>query len=204
MVLYLILGIGYGFAAAVQPGPFTTYLISRALSSGWRRTLPAALAPLISDGPIIAVTLFVLSQMPGWLERILNCVGGLFVLYLAYNAFRNWQASTADRPLAQPSVRQGIIKAAIVNVLSPVTYLYWTLVTGPLLLAGWREDPATGAGFLVGFYAALVASLGLIIFGFGSAKRLGSKMNRALLGLSIIALACFGLYRLWLALRGAV
>ncbi|MBK7455571.1 MAG: hypothetical protein IPJ46_18150 [Anaerolineales bacterium] len=42
-------GIGYGLAAASQPGPFQTYLISQTLTRGWKRTLPAALAPLVSD-----------------------------------------------------------------------------------------------------------------------------------------------------------
>ena len=69
MLGYLILGITYAFTAAVQPGPFQTYLISQTLSNGWRSTLPAAIAPLLSDGPIIILVLLVLSRMPGWLEQ---------------------------------------------------------------------------------------------------------------------------------------
>ena len=38
MWLYLLQGIGFGFAAASQPGPFQTYLISQSISQGWRRT----------------------------------------------------------------------------------------------------------------------------------------------------------------------
>ena len=64
MLAYLLQGLGYGFAAAVQPGPFQTYVMSQALERGWRRALPAALAPLISDGPIIALTLLVLTRLP--------------------------------------------------------------------------------------------------------------------------------------------
>jgi threonine/homoserine/homoserine lactone efflux protein len=82
MWLYIIQGIGYGFAAAVQPGPFQTYLISQTLTKGWQRTLPGAFAPLISDGPIITLCLLVLSQVPLWLQRFLYIAGGLFVLYL--------------------------------------------------------------------------------------------------------------------------
>jgi threonine/homoserine/homoserine lactone efflux protein len=66
MLIYLIQGVTFGFAAVVQPGPFQTYLMSQALNHGWRRTLPAALAPLISDGPIILLTLLVLSQTSLW------------------------------------------------------------------------------------------------------------------------------------------
>ena len=64
MLGYLFLGMTYAFAAAVQPGPFQAYLISQTISNGWRSTLPAAFAPLLSDGPIILVVLLVLSRMP--------------------------------------------------------------------------------------------------------------------------------------------
>jgi hypothetical protein len=83
MLTYLILGMTFAFAAAVQPGPLQTYLISQTLSHGWRRTLPAAFSPLISDGPVILVTLLVLSRMPVWMAQSLRLAGGVFVLYLA-------------------------------------------------------------------------------------------------------------------------
>ena len=78
MWLYMIQGIGYGFAAALQPGPLQTYLISQTLLKGWQKTLPAALAPLLSDGPIIMLCLFVLSQVPLWLESLLYIAGDYF------------------------------------------------------------------------------------------------------------------------------
>ena len=61
---------------AVQPGPFQMYLISQTLLKGWKRTLPVVFAPLISDGPIIALCLFVLSQVPSWLQRFLYSLEG--------------------------------------------------------------------------------------------------------------------------------
>jgi hypothetical protein len=88
------------------------------------------------------------------------------------------------------------------NVLSPGPYIYWSLVTGPILLTGWREAPANGIGFLVGFYAAMILTLAGIIVLFGTARHLGPKVNRAMLGMSVIALACFGLYQLWLGISG--
>ena len=71
MWIYLLQGIGLGLAAVLRPGPFQAHLISQSLSNGWRRTLPAALAPLISDGPIIIVCLLVLRQVPAWMEQAL-------------------------------------------------------------------------------------------------------------------------------------
>jgi threonine/homoserine/homoserine lactone efflux protein len=202
MLAYLIQGIGYGFAAAVQPGPFQTYLISQTLSKGWRLTLPAALAPLISDGPIIVLALVVLSQVPLWFQRFLYIAGGLFILYLAYSAFVAWRNYDKSGVVTDSSGRQSVVKAAMMVALSPGPYIYWSLVTGPILLTGWREAPANGLGFLVSFYATIVLSLGGIIVMFGTARQLGPKVNRALLGVSAITLVCFGLYQLWLGVAG--
>ncbi len=196
MLGYVIQGVVYGFAAAVQPGPFQTYVVSQALSKGWQRTLLAALAPLVSDAPVIALALLVLSQVPESLQRLLHVASGLFVLYLAWNAFKAWRAFDAAASVAATPGRQSLIRAALMNVLSPGPYLYWSMVAGPVLLGGWREAPASGIGFLLGFYVAMVASLGGLIVLFGTARQLGPKVNRALLGLSALALVCFGVYQL--------
>src|SRR5215207_2061933 len=200
MWLYILQGIGFGFAAAVQPGPFQTYLISQALTKGWKRTLPAALAPLLSDGPIIALCLLVLSQVPPWLQRFLYIAGGLFVLYLAYGAYKSWKRFGPNRSLPEAGTQQNVLKAALINMLSPGPYIFWTLVTGPILLAGWRETPLYGMGFLSGLYLTMIFSLAAIIFLFGTARQLGPQVNRALLGASAIALFCFGLVQLWLGI----
>ncbi len=198
MWLYLIQGIGYGFAAAAQPGPFQTYLISQTLSRGWKHTLPAALAPLVSDGPIIALCLLVLSQVPVWLQRFLYLAGGLFVLYLAYGAFKSWKNFDPQSPIPKTATQQNIFKAALTNALNPNPYIFWTVVTGPILLRGWRETPAFGITFLLGFYATMLLGLTIIILVFGLARGFGPQVNRALLGLSAMMLAGFGAYQLWL------
>jgi threonine/homoserine/homoserine lactone efflux protein len=197
MWLYIVQGIGFGFAAAMQPGPFQTYLISQTLTKGWKRTLPASLAPLISDGPIIALCLLVLSQVPAWLGRFLYVGGGVFVLYLAYSAYRSWKKFDPNLPPAESRTQQSVLKAALINMLNPNPYIFWSLVMGPILLAGWHETPAHGLGFLAGFYVTMVLGLCATILIFGFARRLGPKVNRLLLGASAIALFGFGLYQLW-------
>jgi threonine/homoserine/homoserine lactone efflux protein len=201
MWLYIVQGIGYGFAAAVQPGPFQTYLISQALMKGWRKSLPSALAPLISDGPIITLCLLVLSQVPAWLQRFLYIAGGLFVLYLAYGAYKSWKSFDPHLPATETGTRQTLLKAALTNLLSPGPYIFWTLVTGPILIRGWGENPFVGVSFLLGFYVTMILSLCAIIILFGAARQLGPKVNRILLGISAIALFCFGLYQLWLGVN---
>ena len=201
MWLYILQGIGFGFAAAAQPGPFQTYLISQTLLKGWQRTLPAAFAPLLSDGPIIALSLLVINQIPSGLQRFLYIVGGLFVLYLAHSAYNSWKNFDTTIPSGQTSTEQSLLKAALINTLNPNPYIFWSLVTGPILLTGWRETPLQGLGFITAFYVTMVLSLSTIILVFGFARRLGPKVNRALLAVSAIALVCFGLLQLWLGIK---
>ena len=197
---YILQGIIFGFAAAAQPGPLQTYIISQSLAKGWKKSLPAAFAPLVSDGPIIALCLLVLSQVPVWFEKILYIAGGLFVLYLAYGAYQAWKNFDSHTSTAEAEPQQSLFKAAFVNVLSPGPYIFWSLVTGPILVAGWREAPLFGIIFMLGFYITFVLLLMSIILVFGTMRRLGEKVRRALIGISAAALFCFGLYQLWLGL----
>jgi len=195
---YLTFGIAFGFSAAVQPGPLLTYIISLALKNGWRRTLPAAFAPLVSDIPIAAVVLLVLSQLPAWLAQGLRLVGGLFLLYLAYGAYRTWRNYEEMMPASMQSGGQTLLKAATVIWLNPNAYLGWSLVLGPMFLKGWHEAPSHGIAVLVGFYATMVITMIGVIILFSFARNLGARINRIMIGLTAIALAAFGLIQLYL------
>lgn len=197
MWLYIIQGVGYGFAAAAQPGPFQTYIISQSLAKGWRKTIIAAFAALVSDPPIVTLCLLVLSQVPIWFQRFLYIAGGLFILYLAYGTYKAWRNFDLSLSVPESDTKQSLLKAALMNALSPGPYIFWSLVTGPILIRGWRETPVNGIGFLAGFYVTMISSLAFIIIIFGIARELGPKVNRALLGISAIALFVFGLYQLY-------
>jgi threonine/homoserine/homoserine lactone efflux protein len=191
----------YAFAAAIQPGPFQSYLISQTLSRGWRRTMLAAFAPLLSDGPIIVLVVVLLSRIPGWFINVLQCSGGVFLLYLVVNALKAWRNYNPETVVHSSSSRQSVMHAAVVNILNPGPYLGWSLVMGPLLLKGWRETPVNGIALLASFYISMIVSLMGIILLFAFAKTLGPRVTRALLGLSSIALACFSIYQLWFGMK---
>jgi threonine/homoserine/homoserine lactone efflux protein len=197
MLAYILQGLVYGLTAAAQPGPFQTFALSQALKHGWRRALPVALAPLISDGPIIALSLALLTRVPDWLQRALNVISGLFILYLAWGTYRSWRSYNPDALVEAGSGPQTVLKAVLMNAISPGPYIFWSLITGPILAAGWREAPANGVGFLVGFYVTMIGTLSGLIVLFGTARHLGPTISRALLGISAIALAGFGVYQLW-------
>jgi len=195
ILAFLLQGIGYGFSAAVQPGPFQTYLISQTLLKGWRRTLIAALAPLLSDGLIILTVLLILTRVPPAFRLALQLAGGAFILYLAWGAFRTWRRFDMGAPPAPAAGQQSLLRAALMNLLNPNPWIFWSLVTGPILIRAWGEAPGKGAAFLAGFYGAMIACLALIIILFGTARRLGPRVSRAAIGVSAIALAGFGIFQ---------
>jgi threonine/homoserine/homoserine lactone efflux protein len=203
MLPNFVLGATLGFAAAAQPGPMQVYLISQAVSHGWRRALPVAFAPLVSDLPIACVSIFILSRVPAPVTGWLRLAGGLFVLYLAWGAFQTWRAGAAA-PARPPSMRMGAMKGAIVNLLNPNPWIAWTLVIGPLVVTAWREAPAHGIAFLAGFYGVLLSGMAATAVVFGLAGRLGPGVSRALAGLSGLALGAFGCYLAFSGLAGIV
>jgi threonine/homoserine/homoserine lactone efflux protein len=201
MLLYLLQGFGLGLAAAAQPGPFQTYVISQALSRGWQRSWPIAFAPLLSDGLVITVVLLALSHMPSGLQNILFIASGIFILYLTYNAAIAWRASAAG-PIEEGAKGYELIRATLLNVINPNPYIYWSLVNGPILLAAWRQAPINGISFVVSFYSTFVICLIGIIFVFSASRRMGPQVNRLLLGFSVIVLLVFGLFQLWRGITG--
>jgi threonine/homoserine/homoserine lactone efflux protein len=193
---YLIPGITLGFAAAAQPGPLTIYLISRTLRAGWKRTFPAIFAPLISDGPIALLCLFILGNLPSGFLQYIQVAGGLFILYLAFGAAKTWKKGNTSIRTTEVSSRRTLFDATVVNFLNPGPYLGWSLVIGPLFLKGWKAAPLNGILLLAGFYLTMFLFTTLVIFLFDRTRERGPKLQRVLLGLSAVFLACFGIYQL--------
>ena len=68
---------------------------------------------------------------------------------------------------------------------------------GPLVVTAWRGNPTNAVYFVAGFYFAMVSLNLLIIILFGIAARFGNQVRKVMLGISVLALAGFGLYQLW-------
>ncbi|MBI4879026.1 MAG: LysE family transporter [Planctomycetes bacterium] len=194
MLEYLLLGCSLAFAAAIQPGPLQAFLVSRVALAGWRRTIPASLSPLLSDGPIALVALLALRQLPVWFQDLLRAAGGLLLIYLAWSAFVQWQKP--EQLGASGSAPRTFLEAALVNLLNPNPYLGWTLVLGPAVLAAWNENGSCAVALLLAFYGTMVITLAGFILLAGTARCLGSRGQRALVGISAAVLAGLGVYLL--------
>lgn len=187
---------GYALASGMQPGPLQAFLLTRVAQSGWRRTLPAALSPLVSDGPIALLVLVVLGRLPAGAGRILQAGGGLLLLYLGGLAIRQWARDTGAGSCVPVSGPRTLLDASLVNLLNPNPYLGWSLVLGPAVLDAWRAGAPTAGVVIATFYVTMVATLGLTIVLFGATGLFGPRVQRNLVLVSGIMLAGLGACRL--------
>ncbi|MDQ7029397.1 MAG: LysE family transporter [Ardenticatenia bacterium] len=131
MLAYVLQGITLGVSGAAVPGPLQAFLLAQTLRYGWKRALPATTAPLFSDGPIVVLVLFVLTQLPTRFLIGLRFAGGLFLLYLAWDAYRARHAVERPVTLQAAQVTTGFWKAVMTNFLNPNPYLFWSILAGP-------------------------------------------------------------------------
>ena len=184
-------GAALGVTAAAMPGPFQTFLVSESLVGGYRRGGPIVFAPLLSDVPIIILALSLLEQLPPSFERVVSLVGGLFVLYIACGAWQRWRTGAGLGDEAQEALGGGLRRGVVINMLGPGPYLFWTLVTGPLLLAALRRSLWHSGAFLLGFYGLHIGGLLVLVVLFHQVRRLGPRVVRVLLLVSVVILVFF-------------
>jgi threonine/homoserine/homoserine lactone efflux protein len=196
MFKYILLGGGFAFAAAIQPGPLQAFLLSRVAVSGWKKTLPAAFAPVISDGPIAILVMYVLVRFAGGFEPILKVTGGIVLLFFAATMIVAWRREKAGTAPEPPSAPRTLFQAVAVNLLNPGPYLGWSLVLGPLLLEAWGQSPSHAIFLVAAFYTVMVLTLALTILLLGTTSFLGPRGKRALMLVSSAALAGIGIYQL--------
>ncbi|MCF7945847.1 MAG: LysE family transporter [Spirochaetia bacterium] len=200
MFAYVIKGFLLGGAAAAQPGPFQAYLMGLSLRNGWRRSLPAAFAPLLSDGPIIILMVFLLTKTPMILLHSLNILGGLFLMYLAYGAYKEARTEVildySSRKYQDERLYRSLGKATVMNFLNPHPYIFWATIAGPIFLESWREASRMGIAFMLSFYGSLIGGFILFLGIISAVGRLGTRAHFLLGIVSAAALFGFGIYML--------
>jgi threonine/homoserine/homoserine lactone efflux protein len=80
---FLIQGLLLGLGVGLAPGPLLALVISASLRGGTSHGLRVALSPLITDLPIIVISLFVLRQVNDSAIGFLSIVGALVLTYFA-------------------------------------------------------------------------------------------------------------------------
>ena len=195
LMSFILKAAAVGFSAGVTPGPLQAAFLSFSIKGGWKKALPAAFAPLVSDGPVIILVLLVLNNLPDGFLTALQLGGSVFLLYLAWDAFRSYHHYQPIESAQAMNGWQTLLKATLMNLLAPGPWLFWSLINGPILLEAWAIAPAWGIAYAASFYGVFIlVNIGLIVI-FSTMRQLGERFRKGLLLASAVILAGFAIYQ---------
>jgi len=195
-----LIGISYALSAGLQPGPLQAFFLAKVAQNGWRRALPAAFAPLISDGPIALISITLLSTLPESFRNWIQLAGGALLLSFAWSTFQKRdQAVQSAGKAVEISHPKTIGQAALINLLNPNPYLGWSLVMGPAVLTAWNAEPGQAVVLLLAFYITMISTSMALIYLMGRALLLGPNAGKSLSIISAFLLVVLGIYFLYQA-----
>ena len=193
MLTFLTTGTILGLSAGIAPGPILALVISETLNHDKWAGIKVALAPIITDLPIIILTLFILSKLSGFntILGIISLLGGCFILYLGFESMGTKGMSIQLGNSKPRSLQKGIV----VNLLSPHPYLFWISVGGPLTAKALQQSIVSAAAFIISFYVLLVGSKIVLAITVGKSKSFLTDKSyiytMRLLGVVLFILAIF-------------
>ena len=192
MLHFLTIGMLLGLSAGFAPGPLLTLVISESLQHGVRSGVKVALAPIITDLPIILGTLFIVSRLSAFQNGLglISWAGGLFILYTGYESMR----TPAVKVAIEDEPPRSLLKGAVANILNPHPYLFWISVGAPTMSKAVTTGMLALVAFIGGFYLSLVGSKIMLAMAVGNYRSfLTGKVYRytlRFLGLLLCAFAC--------------
>jgi len=167
-------------------------VLAQTLRHGSREGCKIALTPLVTDAPIILVTLALAAKLAELrsLLGIVSLAGGAFVLYLAWESFgpvRREAEAPAERP-------RSWFKGIVTNLLNPHPWLFWLTVGAAILAKTIAQGWQVAAAFLFGFYLLLVGSKVLVALLAGRSRELlAGRPYRLVMRVLAVLLGLFAL-----------
>ena len=156
MLEFLSGGILLGLAAGFTPGPLLVLVISETLRHNIKAGIKVSIAPLITDVPIIVISLLVLNRLADF-KVILACIsifGGLFILYLGYESLKIKGVELNLASHSSNSFRKGVIT----NALNPHPYIFYMTVGAPIIFRSINQNILSTVLFVGSFLLFLVGS----------------------------------------------
>ena len=156
MIEFLSAGTLLGLAAGFAPGPLLVLVISETLRHNLKAGMWVSIAPLITDIPIIVISLLVLNRLAHF-KSILGCIsifGGLFILYLGYESLKTKGVELDLTSSSTNSFKKGVIT----NALNPHPYIFYMTVGAPIIFKGLNQNFISALSFVAVFTLFLVGS----------------------------------------------
>ena len=156
MIEYLSAGTLLGLAAGFSPGPLLVLVISETLRHDVKAGLKVSIAPLVTDVPIILISLLLLNQLAGF-KPVLGCIsisGGVFIIYLGYESLKTRGVKLDLSGVSPSSFRKGLIT----NALNPHPYIFYMTVGAPIIFKSLHQNILSTVLFVGSFLLLLVGS----------------------------------------------
>lgn len=156
MLSYLTIGTVLGLSAGFAPGPLLALVVSETLQHDIKAGFKVAMAPILTDLPIIIITVFILAKLARFQQIIgvISIIGGCLLLYLGIKNIKTRGFALVTDAGISTSLRKGIL----INALSPHPYLFWFTVGAPTTMKALMHGPASAFSFIISFYTMLVGS----------------------------------------------
>jgi threonine/homoserine/homoserine lactone efflux protein len=144
------------------PGTGVVYTITTGLTLRWRASLAATIGCTLGIVPHILASILGLSALLNMSARvfsILKWAGSLYLLYLAWNMWREAGALTIKQKSTERGVIQIIMKAIVINLLNPkLTIFFFAFL--PLFISKNSSSPTMEMMLL----SAVFMGITLIVF----------------------------------------
>lgn len=187
-------GLSIGLGAGLSPGPLLALVVTASLDRGFGAGVRVAIAPLITDAPIVALSVWLVGSMSPAAVRTLGVIGGTLVVAVGVHA-----ATRARRP-GDTAIGPGgdTVRGVLINALNPHPWVFWLTAGGPLLVSAWGRAPLLGVAFLAGFYGLLVGSKVVVAAVVAhTSDRLSSMWRRRLVLVGSLLLVVGGILLVW-------
>ncbi len=152
---YIISGFLLGLSGLI-PGPLFTLVVSETLKHGIKEGIKISASPLITDLPIILVTILIFSRLSE-IDHVLGIIafiGSAFLIYLSFESLSFKGISNDSGSRKSHAVKKGVIA----NFLNPSPYIFWFSIGAPTVVKAYEEGIFYASIFVIIFYLTLIGS----------------------------------------------
>jgi threonine/homoserine/homoserine lactone efflux protein len=189
---FAVQGGTLGLIAGISPGPLMALVVNLSLTRSAKEGAKAALAPLLTDLPILLCALAAVNAVASSNAAMagLSLAGCACLGYYALESLR-FTPKAQDTGRKAPS---SLLRGVTANFLNPNPYVFWATIGAPLLIQAAAGGYGPPVAFAASFFACICGLKTVVaIVAARSAGWLGSKGYAAVVRLSGLGLLYYAL-----------
>ena len=106
---FVVAGAVLGISGGLAPGPLTALVLSETLRGGPRAGLQVAIAPVLTDGPLLALSALAVGALSG-VDAVLGAISAVGAAFLVWLAKETW---SAELPEPGAATAEGALEKSI-------------------------------------------------------------------------------------------